>query len=87
MANVNQYHTHYQETIKLTKVQSKTIRTVLKNAVLSIEARVKNVKNYLDIRGVNYNLAVNDQETLIRVNANNALPTTYYFHTPSQIKS
>ena len=87
MANVNQFFTHHQETIKLTKVQSKTIRTVLKTAVLSIEARVKNVKNYLDTRGINYNLVVNDQETLIRVNANNALPTTYYFQTPSQIKS
>ena len=88
MANVNSYNTHFQETIKMSKAQSKIVRNLL-TLNLPIKDRVNKVKSYITDRfqTSSINLINNINELIVRVGAPDGLPTTYYFKYTSYKKA
>ena len=88
MANVNNFNTNYQETIKLTKQQSKMVRNLLSDTSFTESSREQCVKNYLDYKFDEVKTVLNDKnELIVRVGANQKLPTTYYFNIKSYNKA
>ncbi len=88
MANVNNFNTHYQETIKLTKAQSKMVRNLSNDSSFTESSREQSVKNFLDYKFDMVNTYANDKnELIVRVGAPNGLPSTYYFTFPTYKKA
>ena len=85
MANVNNFDTNYQETVKLTKAQSTMVRNIMSDTSQNEILRVDQVENYLTNRIPKFNTVLSDKnELIVRVGDGNKLTTTYYFkYTPS----
>ncbi len=86
MANVNNFTTHYQETIKMSKAQKNVVRNLL-SLNLPIKERAYQIKEYLLDRFELVNIGNKDTELIVRVGALHRLSTTYYFNYKTEIIS